>query len=168
MLPLEPWRSLGDTLRPARGQAVQRREGGPPRWSGAAALKLRRRGGGGGERGQPGPEREGLAHPWAWSIRWEGTRRMLAPAPWRHLANTLRRDKRGGRRPPALVGRGAPKASGRRTSGRRRERPGAGAGRGSGPSVGLVCLVSVLGDERHSSTPGRSGGYGPHVDDGGA
>src|SRR3954465_12062366 len=54
---------------------------------------------------------------------------MLATAPWRHLGRSLRLPSGPLKRLAALVRRGEPKAAGRRTSGRRRERPGAGARR---------------------------------------
>src|SRR3954465_6470412 len=164
MLPLEPWRSLGDTLRPARGQAVQRREGGPPRWSGAAALKLRRRAGVGGERGQPGPEREGLAHPWAWSFRWE----ERDGGSHRHIGGTLRDscgEIRGG-------GDGSPRWSG--AASRRLPAGGRRGGGGSvlGPERGEKgpfpgpCPIPWSGNDQHASTGASGHGYGSQVNEG--
>jgi hypothetical protein len=63
IVPRADWDHLGGSLFSAVGEAPPEGEGGPPRWSDAAALKLERPAGV-GERGTfPGPERRNWGKP---------------------------------------------------------------------------------------------------------
>jgi hypothetical protein len=133
-LPASPCRRLGVTLRDPVGKAVERGEGEPPRWSGAAALKSSGRPAGVGERKEL--PRAGA----------EGTRRILPSEPWRDLERTLRshkerralRPKRSFKELSRRVGRTRRlQGAGRPADvGGEKGRPGAGAGRERGPSLG--------------------------------